>query len=89
MGCSVVLLNGIHCRPYADGAKRTSREPDHGESFFYVVQRHCFYRLRMAVDSTGNGPNALFPRRQWLLVGDDATLFYECSLKHPLAYSGT
>ena len=52
MGRSVVPVNRIHCRPYANGAQHTSGKQHPGEASFSVVKHHTTCHLRMAVDST-------------------------------------
>ena len=52
MGRFVDPIDGIHCDPYADREKRTSRKQAPGKSVFSAIQRHFFGRFRMDVGSS-------------------------------------
>jgi hypothetical protein len=71
MGRPVAFLDDIHCYPNDDHAKLVAGgEPHHGKPGFIVVQACSCSLLCLVVGRARNGPNALFPGRQWLLSGD-------------------
>jgi hypothetical protein len=79
MGRSVAAVDGIHCRPHADRAKRARRaggKQDLGESFFSVAKCDFFVCLRLAVGSSSYRPNALFSGRYWLLMVYDQNMVH-------------